>query len=103
MAKPLVVTVPHSLGKEGAKARLQGTMGHVRQQLSSFASRVEEEWNGDRMDFHLAALGQSVTGTIEVLDDVVRLEVLLPGLLSMLAGRIGTRIRDQAQLLLTRK
>jgi hypothetical protein len=103
MAKPLVVTISHTLGREGAKARLQGTMGQIRSQIAPFASKIEEEWEGDRMNFRFAALGQSISGTIDVLEDTVRLEVLLPALLGMIAGRLGTRIRDQAQLLLTKK
>jgi hypothetical protein len=103
MAKPLVVTISHTLGREGAKARLQGTMGQIRGQIAPFASKIEEQWEGDRMNFRFAALGQSISGTIDVLEDTVRLEVLLPALLGMIAGRLGTRIRDQAQLLLAKK
>ena len=103
MAKPLVVTISHALGREGAKARLQGTIGQIRGQLAPFASKIEEEWDGDRLNFRLGAMGQSITGGIDVLDDMVRIEVLLPALLGFLAGRLGTRIRDQAQLLLTKK
>jgi hypothetical protein len=103
MAKPLVVTITHTLGKEGAKERLRSSLGQLRGQLAPFASKIEEEWQGDRMSFRFGALGQQVAGAIDVLDDIVRIEVLLPGLLSLVAGRLGTRIRDQAQLLLTKK
>jgi putative polyhydroxyalkanoate system protein len=103
MAKPLVVTISHTLGKEGAKARLRESVGQLRSQLAAFASGIEESWQGDRMDFRFAALGQSVTGAIDVLEDAVRIQVLLPGLLSFISGRLGSRIRDQAQLLLAKK
>jgi putative polyhydroxyalkanoate system protein len=102
MSKPVVVTISHSLGKEGAKQRLRNTVGQMVSQLGPIAS-VEEEWSGDRMSFRLTAVGQAISGFIDVLEDAVRVEVLLPGLLGMLAGRIGSGIRERATLLLTKK
>jgi hypothetical protein len=102
MSQPLVVIISHNLGKETAKQRLRNTVGQMISQVGPIAT-VEEVWSGDRMSFRLAALGQTVSGFIDVLEDAVRIEVLLPGLLAMLAGRIGSGIRERATLLLTKK
>ena len=103
MSKPLVVTVPHRYSKEEARARIEGGLGQIRSQLSSFASSVEDRWNGDRLDFRLKVMGQSVTGAIEPLDQEVRIEVHLPGVLGWLGQKLGGRIRQSASLLLERK
>jgi hypothetical protein len=103
MSKPLVITVPHRFTKQEARARIDGGLGQIRSQLSGFASSVEDQWNGDRLDFRLKVMGQSVTGAIEPLDQEVRIEVHLPGVLGWLGKKLGGRIRQSASLLLDRK
>ncbi len=67
MADPLVVIVPHRLGKQGAKERLQRGLAEVREGLARVgAAAVEEGWSGDDMTFRIAALGQVVSGRIEL-------------------------------------
>jgi hypothetical protein len=51
----------------------------------------------------LAVLAQSVSGTIEVLDDHVRLELVLPWLLAKIAGIVEPMIRKEGTLLLEKK
>ena len=47
----------------------------------------KNQWSGDHLDFRASLLGQSTTGTVDVAEDHVRLEVQLPWLLSMLANK----------------
>ena len=94
MAKPLVATVSHELGRRGAKERIAASLDQIRGQLASFASAVETSWTEDRLDFRLTALGQSIAGRMDVFDDVVRIEVNLPGMLGFLSSRITSRVRQ---------
>ena len=55
------------------------------------------------MTFNVRALGQSVPGSLEVLDDAVRLEVVLPGLLMKLWEPLKTVLLGRAKLLLEKK
>ena len=55
------------------------------------------------MQFRLAALAHSVSGTIEVFDDHVRLEVVLPWLLAKIAEKIQPLIQREGILLLDKK
>jgi len=104
MAKPLMVTISHDLGKEEVKRRLRGGLTQIRGQLASHVASVEDEWtNDDTLAFRVRALAQTVTGRIEVLEEVVRVEVLLPGMLSWVGSVLGGRIRQQATLLLEKK
>ena len=103
MTAPLVVSIPHRLGKEEAVRRLKTGLGQARTGFSHLMSIDEEVWNGDSLTFRLRALGQSASGTIEVLEDHLRLEVALPWLLAKLSERLIPAIRKEGTLLLEKK
>ena len=102
MRKPVVVTIPHQLGRDEAKRRLQDGMGQVRSQLSGFGATVEDRWTEDRMAFDVAVLAQTISGRVDVGDNEVRLEVDLPWMLAMLAEKITGKIAKQGTLMLTK-
>ena len=57
MTEPLVVTIPHKLGKDEALRRLKPALGKASASFPALA--VEEEiWSGDSMSFRVRALGQ---------------------------------------------
>jgi hypothetical protein len=60
----------------------------------------KNRWSGDHMDFRASLLGQSTTGTVDVAEDHVRLEVQLPWLLSLLASKAKALVEKQGKLLL---
>lgn len=99
MAQPFVMTVTHQLGRQEARNRLQSGFSHAGQAFPGF----EQQWTGDQMDFRLGAMGQTVTGRIEVLDDCARIEVHLPGILGWFGSTIGRRIGQQATLMLGKR
>jgi putative polyhydroxyalkanoate system protein len=103
MSKPLVVDIPHQYTRQEAKNRIQNGIGQIRSQVAGFATSIEDSWNGDQMDFRVVAVGQTITGRIDVLDHSVRVEVDLPWVLSMVAGKLRGRIEQQAALLLEKK
>ena len=103
MSKPLVVTIPHQLGKQGAKARIQDGLGQARAQLGGLGATVEEQWNADQMAFSVAVLGQTLTGRIDVHEESAHVEVDLPWALAMLGGKIRDRLQKQGTLLLEKK
>lgn len=103
MANPLVITVSHQLGREEARSRLRDNTDWIHAQLTPYTNAVDSRWTDDRMDFRVAAMGQTVTGELEVLDDAVRVEIQLPRMLSWLGRLIGDRVREQGRLMLSRK
>jgi len=103
MSAPLVVSIPHRVGKAEAVRRLKNGLGRARTDFAHVISVDEEIWNGDTVTFRLRALGQAAAGTIEVLDDHLRLEVTLPWLLAKLTERFVPTIRKEATLLLEKK
>jgi hypothetical protein len=103
MSKPLVVSIPHRLGKDEAVRRLKSGLAEIRTKYSQLFAVSEETWDGDRLQFRISALGQVVSGTIEVAEDSVRLEIFLPWLLAKLAETLQPLIRREGTLLLEKK
>ncbi len=102
MSAPLVVSIPHKLGREEATRRLKG--GLARAAASVPVLQVDEErWEDNRMFFRVRAIGQAASGQIDVGDDHVRLEVMLPWLLQRFALAAQAAIQKRGQLLLTKK
>jgi hypothetical protein len=102
MSAPLVVSIPHQLGREEAIRRLKD--GLTRAAASVPIMKVDEErWQENSMFFRVRALGQVASGRVDVADDHVRLEVMLPWLLQRFAEVAQTVIRDRGRLLLGKK
>jgi Putative polyhydroxyalkanoic acid system protein (PHA_gran_rgn) len=100
MPQPVVVTIPHRLGKAEAKRRLQSGFHNVRSNVGESFMVLKDNWEGDHLDFQASLLGQSTTGVIDVADDHVRLEVQLPWVLAMLANKAKALVERQGRLML---
>ena len=103
MSKPLVVSIPHQLGRAEAERRIKSGLATVRAHYSTLFHIQEETWTGDRLLFNISTLGQSASGLIDFADDHVRLEVTLPWLLAMIAEKLTPAIRKEATLMLEKK
>jgi hypothetical protein len=102
MSAPLIVSIPHSLGREEATRRLK--TGLARAASGIAVLKVDEErWEDNRMIFRVRALGQVASGHVDVADDHVRLEVTLPWLLQRFAEAAQAAIRNRGNLLLTKR
>lgn len=102
MSAPLVVSIPHHLGRDEAVRRLK--FGLSRAASSVNVLKVDEEsWEGDRMIFRVRALGQAAHGQVDVADDHVRLEVTLPWLLQRFAEVAQAAIKHRGRLLLDKR
>jgi hypothetical protein len=101
MSAPLVVSIPHRLGREEAVRRLKTGLGRAAASIP--VMQVEEErWSGDSMAFRIRALGQIASGQVDVADDHVKVQVVLPWLLQRFAEMAQATIRKRGQLLLTK-
>ena len=63
----------------------------------------EQIWTGNQLQFQVSALGQAASGSIDVAEDYVRLEVFLPWLLAKLAESVQPLIRKEGTLLIEKK
>ncbi len=102
MSAPLIVSIPHQLGREEAMRRLK--TGLTRAASSVPVLKVDEErWEDSRMVFRIRAMGQAASGHLDVADDHVRVEVTLPWLLQRFAEVAQIAIRNRGNLLLTKR
>ena len=103
MSEKVSVIVSHRLGKAEAIRRLKDGFAQTKGQLGGMVAIEQETWEGDTLRFQMRAVGQTASGTIEVLDDALRIEVALPWLLAKAANRLLPILRKQTTLLLEKK
>ena len=103
MATPITISIPHQLGRAEARRRIEAGFASIIQQLPGTGGTSSERWDGDRLTFSVAAIGQSISGVVDVLDAAVTIEIELPGVLGMIASGLKGRLQKVGQLLLTRK
>jgi hypothetical protein len=99
MSKPVSVSIPHELGRAEARRRIDEGVGRLTAQIGA-VGEIKKTWEGDLMRFSLQAIGQTVTGTIDIREHEVLLEVYLPGIFAMIANKVKGRLRDEGQILL---
>jgi len=102
MSKAVTVTIPHELGRAEAKRRVDAGFGDLSRHLGGLGA-VTQSWDGDRLSFSFATMGQAISGAIDVADQAVRIEVLLPNLLALMADKVKGRLQKDGQLLLEKK
>jgi hypothetical protein len=106
MARPITINLPHALGKDEARRRIESGFGSLRQQMTGGMGAIvsfQERWEGDQLHFEGGALGQRIRGRLEVLADSVRIELDLPEMLAMIADRIAGTLKREGQKLLEKK
>jgi len=103
MTQPLILNLPHKLGKDEARRRIAGSTDKLAGHIPIPGSEVQSRWTGDRLNLVITAMGQQVASHIDVEDSHVRLEVLLPGLLGAFAGQISGFLEKKGTELLEDK
>jgi Putative polyhydroxyalkanoic acid system protein (PHA_gran_rgn) len=103
MSEPLIVVIPHRLGKDEALRRIRDGIGRAKTEFAWLLSLDEEAWTGDRLTFRVSALGQHASGIIDVYEAGVRLEVTLPWLLARFAHAAQRVIGQRGHLMLEKK
>jgi hypothetical protein len=103
MPQPLIVSIPHSLGRKEAVRRIKTGLELAKSRFGKILTVQEEVWSDNKLQFRVAALGQLESGTIDVADDSARLEVALPWLLAKVAENLQQAIQRQGTVMLEKK
>lgn len=102
--KSITITIPHDLGRAGARARIQGGFGQLRQQFAAAGVKdFEESWAGDTLNFSARGMGQKIAGRMDVRDKDVLIDIELPWLLGALAEKIKGGVEKQGRIMLEHK
>ena len=99
MSTPIQMDIPHQLGKDGARARVDAKIGKLASHIPGGAD-VTHRWEGDTMHFTVTAMGQSIASTATVFADKVHAVVDLPAFLGLFAGKVKEMIEREAPKLL---
>ena len=98
--QPLVVSIPHRVGRQEAKRRVDAGVSRLGPELDAVVGGLDYSWNADTLNFRAAAMWQTITGRIEVLDGAVRVEIDLPWMMRLLGDTITKRVRGRALAML---
>jgi hypothetical protein len=103
MSEPLVVSIPHRLGRDEAARRIKSGFAGAHAHFAHLITIAEERWEGNRLTFHASALGQSARGLLDVHEDCVVVSVELSWLLAQFALAASKVIRREGTLMLEKK
>ncbi len=93
----ITLQIPHTLGREEAKRRIQEQLPKVRGQVTDLG----EQWQDNTLTFHFTVMGFKVGGTLAVEDTSANLDVDLPMPAMVVKGMIEQRARQELGTLLT--
>ena len=99
MSSPISFDIPHRLGKAEARNRLANGIDKLERHIPG-GGAVETGWQGDRMNMKIAAMGQEISTTVDVFESHVRLELVLPPMLSFFGKQIENVVRKETEELL---
>lgn len=103
MTRPVSVSIPHEVGAAEARRRIDEGVERLVAQAGGGLAKIQKTWDGDRLNFIADALGQRITGRLDVLEKEVRMEIDLPNVLALIANKFKGRLRKEGQILLEKK
>lgn len=94
MSSPISVDVPHRLGQEEARRRIDANIDKLKDSIPGGAA-VRSGWDGDQLGLNVVAMGQEVNARLDVRDSFVRVEVVLPPALSFFKPIVEKALASQ--------
>lgn len=95
------VVVPHGLGRQEARRRLEGFLASARERLSGRVSEMSGTWTGDELDFSMTTYGLKLSGKLSVLDDCIRIDGQLPFAAVAFRGQIEQSFATEIERVLS--
>ncbi|WFL78254.1 polyhydroxyalkanoic acid system family protein [Altererythrobacter arenosus] len=88
------IALPHDLGRDEVRRRLKERSHEIADYIPGGLAKVDTNWRSeDRMELGVNAMGQQITGDIEVYDSEVVFQIKLPPALSFVRPMIEGAIR----------
>lgn len=101
---PLSVRVPHALGRDELRRRLDSRIGELPSHIPGGMAAVQSRWeNSDRMVIEVGAMGQTVTARLDLADDHVQVTATLPASLGFLRPVLENAVKARGSQLLLGK
>ena len=98
----LNITVSHQLTQAEATERLKQKRTEIKEQHTYTVTDLKETWTTPHsLDFAFKILGFSLTGSVESLENSVRIAVVLPVAAMMMKGTIESQVRRELEQVLS--
>lgn len=95
------VAIPHQLGRDEVRRRLKGSSHEIADAIPGGMADVHTSWaSEDCMEMTIQAMGQNLSGRIDIADDQVVFAINLPPALGFVEPIVEAAIRQNAQKLL---
>jgi hypothetical protein len=95
------VEIPHNLDKATARERLRANSHKIGEQFPGGMAQVETSWpDEDTMAMHVRAMGQELSGRVELEEGKLVFNVVLPAALSFVEPIISGAIKQSGQKLI---
>lgn len=92
--------VPHGLGKAEAKRRIENGLPALEKHIPG-GGTVTSAWPAeDKLSLDISAMGQNIGVVIEIEDTLVRGEIDVPMMLSMMSGAIRDFVEKSSRIML---
>lgn len=99
MTDPVIVDIPHRLGRDEARRRVGAGIGKLAGWFPGGAA-VDHRWEADVLAFTLTAMGQRIDSSLDVRADRVIATVNLPPFLALFAGKLRDKLEREGPRLL---
>jgi hypothetical protein len=95
------VVIPHNLGKAAARERLRTNSQNMGSHIPGGMGQVETSWPSEHtMAMTVRAMGQELNGNVEIEDDQVVYNMILPPALTFVEPLVQGAIKQTGQQLL---
>lgn len=94
--KPLEVRVPHGLKPDEVRRRLDDAVVRARTEYADTVGPIEAAWENDNLlRVQLAVMGMKFDGSVEILIEELLIQLELPGMAQLFAGKIRDGIEER--------
>lgn len=95
------IALPHELGRDEVRRRLQSGDNSIADAIPGGLADIATSWpHEDRMDLAITAMGQAISGQVDITDSEVVFTVELPAMLGFIEPMVESAIRSQGHKLL---
>lgn len=89
------VEVPHNMTEEDAANRIKDVMERMRGRFEGQVKDMQQDWNGNSMQFSFKTMGLSIKGEMVAFAESVIVKGDLPFAAMLFKGRIESSIREE--------
>ena len=89
------IEIQHLLSKEDAKIRMENLIQKLKNEYEGQIQNMSEQWANYTNSIQVAARGYSISGTIEVKESIVSVDLRIPFLLQAFSKKIRSVVEEQ--------